>query len=138
MAKLQIYDKDEYERWMKQAEATLTSAKRDRDHGDYNWCCFKAQQAADFAVKGLLYGIGFSPVGHSILKLFGEIERKGVNVEHLKECARTLDRHYIPTRYANAYAEGAPFEFYDEVTADKAIECAANIIMFIKKLSENG
>jgi len=59
--------------------------RRYRDHGDYNWCCFKAQQTAEFTGKGLLYGIGFSHVGHSILslKLFGEIERKGINVEHL-------------------------------------------------------
>jgi len=71
-------------------------------------------------------------------KLLGEIERKGVNVEQLKECARTLDRHYIPTRYSNAHAEGAPFEFYDQATAEKAIECASNIILFIKKLIENG
>ncbi|MEM1986395.1 MAG: HEPN domain-containing protein [Nitrososphaeria archaeon] len=136
MVKVSIYDKDEYERWVKQADATLASAKRDRDAGDYNWSCFKAQQAAEFAVKGLLYGLGFSPVGHSILKLLGEIEKKGVNVEQLKECARTLDRHYIPTRYANAHAEGAPFEYYDLVTAEKAIECATNIISFVKEVSE--
>ncbi|MEM2950957.1 MAG: HEPN domain-containing protein [Nitrososphaeria archaeon] len=76
MVKVSIYDKDEYERWVKQADATLASAKRDRDAGDYNWSCFKAQQSAEFAVKGLLYGLGFSPVGHSILKLLGEIEKK--------------------------------------------------------------
>jgi HEPN domain-containing protein len=36
---------------MKQAEATLASAKRDKEAGDFNWSCFKAQQAAEFAVK---------------------------------------------------------------------------------------
>lgn len=136
MVKLPLYDKEEYERWMRQAEATLSSAKRDMEAGDYNWSCFKAQQAAEFAVKGLLYGIGFSPVGHSILKLLGEIENRGINVEELKECARALDRHYIPTRCANAHVEGAPYEFYDPVTAEKATECATYIIQFVKKVIE--
>jgi len=70
MAKLSIFDQEEYRRWMKQAEATLSSAKRDKDYGDYNWCCFKAQQAAEFAVKGLLYGVGFTPSA-TLSKTFG-------------------------------------------------------------------
>jgi HEPN domain-containing protein len=137
MTKLPISDEEEYERWMKQAEATLASAKRDKEAGDYNWSCFKAQQAAEFAVKGLLYGIGFSPVGHSLLRLLGEIERKEIDVEKLKGCARTLDRHYIPTRYVNAHVEGAPFEFYDLSTAEEAIECAARVIQFVKEMRKH-
>lgn len=120
---------------MRQAEATLASAKRDKDAGDYNWACFKAQQAAEFAVKGLLYRIGFSPIGHSILRLLGEIERKNVDVEKLKEYARALDRHHIPTRYANAHVDGAPFEFYDLSTAEEALEYATRIIQFVKEIS---
>jgi len=134
MTKLPISDEEEYERWMRQAEATLASAKRDKEAGDYNWSCFKAQQAAEFAVKGLLYGIGFSPVGHSLLRLLGEIERKEIDVEKLKGYARTLDRHYILTRYVNAHVEGAPFEFYDLSTAEEAIECATRIIQFVKDM----
>ncbi len=38
-----ISDVEEYERWVKQAENTLRSAARDKEEGDYNWCCFKAQ-----------------------------------------------------------------------------------------------
>lgn len=134
MIKLPISDKEEYERWMRQAEATLASAKRDKEAGDYNWSCFKAQQAAEFAIKGLLYGIGFSPVGHSLLKLLEEIEGKKIDVEKLKGYARTLDRHYIPTRYVNAHVEGAPFEFYDLSTAEEAIECAIRFIQFVKEI----
>lgn len=122
---------------MEQAKNTFQSATRDKETGDYNWCCFKAQQAAEFAVKGLLYGIGLSAVRSSLLKLLGDLERKGIKVE-VKGYARTLDRHYIPTRYVNAHPEGAPFEFYDLSTAEEALECASKIIKFIKEVAERG
>lgn len=133
-----ISDKKECERWLEQAKNTLQSATRDKERGDYNWCCFKAQQAAEFAVKGLLYGIGLSAVGHSLLKLLGDLEGKGIKVDEIKGCARTLDRHYIPTRYVNAHPEGAPFEFYDLSTAEDALGCAGKIIEFVKEAAERG
>lgn len=51
-------DIEEYERWIKSAEKTLQSAKEDLERGDYNWACFKAQQAAEKALKAFLYGLG--------------------------------------------------------------------------------
>ena len=71
------------------------------------------------------------------LGFLGEIERKEIDVEKLKGCARTLDRHYIPTRYVNAHVEGAPFEFYDLSTAEEAIECAARVIQFVKEMRKH-
>jgi len=29
------------------------------------------------------------------------------------DAARVLDRHYIPTRYPNGFAAGAPMDYYD-------------------------
>jgi HEPN domain-containing protein len=130
-----ITDRVEFERWMKQAKRTLESAVRDKDAGDFNWSCFKAQQAAEYTLKGLLYGMGVSAVGHSLVGLLGELKRKGLEVQEVQAPARTLDRHYIPTRYANAHVEGAPFEFYDESTANEALGCAKRIIEFVKKVS---
>ena len=131
-----ISDVSEYDRWLRQARSTLLSAGRDREAGDYNWSCFKAQQAAEFALKGLLYGIGVSAVGHSLLRLLGDLERRGVEVDEVKGCSRILDRHYIPARYPNAHAEGAPFEFYDASTAEEAIECARRMIGFVEKVAQ--
>jgi len=48
--------------------------------------------------------------------------------------ARTLDRHYIPPRYANAYPTGSPFEFYDHSTAEEALDCSRGMIMAIKEV----
>lgn len=133
-----ISDVEEYGRWLKQAKNTLLSARRDKEVGDYNWSCFKAQQAAEFAIKALLYGIGVSAVGHSLLKFMDDLEGKGIRTDMVKRCARTLDRHYIPTRYVNAHAEGAPFEFYDQSTADEAIRCADEMMEFVERVAEGG
>jgi HEPN domain-containing protein len=133
-----ITDREECKRWLEQAEKTLESAERDKQAGDYNWCCFKAQQAAEFALKGLLYGIGVSAVGHSLLKLLGELGKRGFQTSDLARDARILDRHYIPARYVNAHPEGAPFEFYDLPTAEEALKSARKIISFVRQAIGHG
>lgn len=125
-----MFDKDEFERWMAQASDTLVSARQDFSVKSYNWCCFKAQQAAEYAVKALLKGLGVSAYGHSIIKLLKDLEVYNLDFEDLKPCARTLDRHYVPARYPDAFTEGSPFEFYDDKTALEAISCAEKICNF--------
>lgn len=66
-------DVDEYRRWLDMAERTVKPAVRDAEGGDYNWACFKAHQAAEFALKALLYGIGRPVRGHSATRLLREI-----------------------------------------------------------------
>lgn len=36
-----IFDKEEFDRWIKSAIKTLESAQRDYVNEDYNWACFK-------------------------------------------------------------------------------------------------
>ena len=60
---------EEYSRWMTTSKETLDSARGNLSRGDYNWSCFKAQQAVEFAVKALLYGLGEPPYGHSVVYL---------------------------------------------------------------------
>ena len=43
-------DDDEFQRWMVNAKSTLKSADNDKSSEFYNWACFKAQQAAEYAV----------------------------------------------------------------------------------------
>jgi HEPN domain-containing protein len=131
------FDWEEYRRWLEQARHTLNSARRDLEARDYAWACFKAQQAGEYAVKGVLRGAGRLGAGHSILKLLRELEETGMSVSDMSAHARTLDRHYIPPRYPDAYPAGSPFEFYDEKTAHEAIEAAAVLIDFASKVSEN-
>ncbi len=125
------FDRKEFERWRSQAENTLQSAREDSKQKRFNWSCFKAQQAAEYSVKGLLYGLGASPTGHSLVKLLERVKNRGFNVGGVLRQARTLDRHYIPTRYPNAHPEGAPYEYYDEATAEEALESAETVLNFV-------
>lgn len=125
-----MFDKEEFERWMAQASNTLISARQDHCAKSFNWCCFKAQQAAEYAVKALLKGLGISAYGHSIVKLLRDLETYEPNLGGLPSCARTLDRHYVPARYPDAFTEGSPFEFYDDKTALEALNCAEKICDF--------
>jgi len=132
-----LFDEEEFLRWMRQAEHTLNSAQRDAGGGDYGWACFKAQQAAEYAVKALLRGLGLPAFGHSVLGLVGEMKKQGLpTTEEIRQCARTLDRHYIPPRYPDAYPEGSPFEFYDRETAEKATACTQSVLEVVQEARE--
>ncbi len=93
-----VFDKEKYERWFRQAKDTLESAEEDLNNRRFNWSCFKAQQAAKYALKGLLCGLGSIPIGHSLIRLMGRLKRRGIKVNNALKWARALDRYYIPTR----------------------------------------
>lgn len=129
-----LFDHAEYDRWRKQSEHTRASAARDRAVGDYDWACFKAQQSAEYMAKALLRGLGKSAVGHSLVRLLQEARDAGVDIaETLFADARELDRHSIPPRYPDAYAEGSPYEYYDDATAGRALDQADRLIEAIRK-----
>ncbi len=131
------FDKAEYSRWVEQAEYTLRSAAQDKSNCYFSWSCLKVQQAAEYALKALLHGLGFLAVGHSVLRLLNQLESRGREVgEGLRNDAMTLDRYYIPTRYPNAHAERAPYEFYNERAAQEAVEMSERILCFVKEAAE--
>jgi len=127
-----MFDNEEYNRWLKEAENTFNSAKIDKENGFFNWCCFKCQQAAEFAIKGLLYGLGLTPFGHSLTKLIKNLEDQKLNVSEISTASKKLDLHYIPSRYPNAHASGSPFEYHDDKIALEALNLAERIIQFVK------
>lgn len=131
-----MFDEEEFERWMKQAERTLKSAERDKNAGDHPWACFKAHQAAEFAIKGLLYGLGIMAYGHSLKKLLEILSQRIKVPEEIARKAKILDRHYIPTRYPDAHVEGSPFEFYDEEDSEEALNSSRRILEFVKGVAD--
>jgi len=128
-----MFDEKEYKRWMKEAHNTFKSAKVDKENKFYNWCCFKCQQAAEFAIKALLYGFGSTPFGHSLTKLLKELKNHNIDITSISSDCKSLDLHYIPSRYPNAHSNGAPFEYHDEKIAESALSNAEKIIEFIKQ-----
>jgi len=100
----------------------------------FNAAAFYAHQAAEKAVKALLYSINEASWGHSV-RILLERYFKAKNLssrEDLLQSARELDRHYIPSRYPNAHPAGTPHEAYDEETSKRALNAAKMIIDFVR------
>ncbi|MEM1514646.1 MAG: HEPN domain-containing protein [Candidatus Bathyarchaeia archaeon] len=125
-------DESEYLRWILFSKRTLDSARSDLRRGHYNWACFKSQQAAEFAVKALLRGLGMPSYGHSISRLLTEISGALQCDDKIIQAAKTLDKHYVPTRYPNAWAEGSPDEYYTRKDAKEAIRFAEDIVNWVE------
>lgn len=116
------------------AERTLSSAVGDAERGDFNWACFKAHQAAEFALKALLYGVGMPARGHSLTHLIAGISRLIPVGEDSVELCRILDKFHIPTRYVDAWSEGSPYEYFSRRDAETAIKAAEEVIKLVRGL----
>ena len=118
--------------WFRQAEADLEHAQSALEDEDYEWCCFAAQQAAEKALKAVFYHLHGDPWGHSLLALMNGLPdptQASVSAG-LLDAARALDKHYIPTRYPNGFAEGAPTDYYTKRDGEDCIGHAKSILSF--------
>ena len=127
-----MLDDDEYKRWLKSSRRTFDSAAGDLERGDFNWACFKAQQAAELALKALMHGLGMPTHGHSVSRLLSEASRSFEASGDLLQAAKSLDKFYVPTRYPNAWVEGSPEEYYTRRDAEEAIKLAEAIISWVE------
>lgn len=133
-----MVDDKEFERWFKQAKHNLKSSKSDAKEGDYDWACFKAQQASEIAIKALIVSLGKIIKGHSVFDLLRSLEDLGISVQgDLFKCARKLDKFYIPTRYPDAIGLGSPYESFDEDDYKVALKCCEDILSFIEQAFSN-
>lgn len=111
--------------WLRQAQADLEAAEGSRAQGRFEWACFAAHQAAEKAAKALHESVGTEAWGHSVTGLLRGLE--GVP-EEMADVAKSLDKHYISSRYPNAHQEGAPADLYTRAEADRAIDDATEIL----------
>jgi HEPN domain-containing protein len=75
-------------------------------------------QAAEKAVKGLLYFFNLQPWGHSLSGLLMECEKQGIGVKpEFKVSAKSFDVHYTGTRYPDA-SPTPPRKAYDKAMAE--------------------
>jgi len=130
-----VLDKEEFKRWIISAQRTLESAKRDYMAKDYSWACFKAQQAAEKALKALLWGIGKPQIGHALKKLVESIEEAGIEIPQdiLYNCIE-LSKYYISTRYPDVWSEGSPEDYFTEREASEVISKAEEVLKWVVKV----
>ena len=125
-------DESEFSRWIRSATLTLESANRDRISGNYNWSCFKAHQAAEKALKALLWGLGNPKTGYSLIELGNTLRNIGIEIPiDIYEALARLSKFYVPTRYPDAWSEGVPEDYYTEGEAREAIQLAEKVINWV-------
>lgn len=118
--------------WYTQAERDLEQADASRAAGRHEWACFAAHQAAEKAVKALHLDLGQEAWGHVTARLLADLPPTALVPEALVERARSLDAFYIPTRYPDSHAAGAPFEHYGPLQSEQALDYARQILAFIR------
>jgi len=120
--------------WLEEANWDLENAKILFENDRFNTVVFHCQQAAEKAVKALLYHNKINGWGHSIhslLEKYKDIKNK--NFDDIEKLALSLDKHYITTRYPDALPNIAPHKAYNRQEAEIAINQAKDIIDFVNK-----
>jgi HEPN domain-containing protein len=123
-----------YEDWLRQAKRDLAHAERSLTGGDYEWACFAAHQSAEKAVKALFLRVNRSAWGHSVGALLEQIPPPWQADESIVNAGKELDKHYIPPRYPNSYPQGAPYDYYTQSEAERAIAHTTKILAFCERL----
>lgn len=127
--------KTEARRWFQQAYYDLKATRWNIEGGFYDTACFLAQQAAEKALKSILYFTGSrrkALMTHSTVEMVRESGKKINSLIELINEARELDLHYIPSRYPNGIPSGYPHQFYGRKNADQALAAAEKIFNAIK------
>ena len=122
--------KTEARRWFQQAYYDLKATRWNIEGGFYDTACFLAQQAAEKALKSILYFTGSrrkALMTHSTVEMVRESGKKINSLVELINEARELDLHYIPSRYPNGIPGGYPHQFYGRKNADQALAAAEKI-----------
>jgi len=137
-----------HENWVKQSIYTLAASKWDLEGGFHSWACFKAQQAAELALKGYCVAkhIAYDKC-HSVreaILLAARVPREKwgcARGEDLYEIAKgnkgmlnfmaqaeRLDRFYMVSRYPDTLPAGIPADFFSRQDAMEAYKDARLIV----------
>lgn len=118
--------------WYTQALYDLEMAQEAVRSQRHEWACFAAQQRAEKAVKALHLCLGQEAWGHVVARLLEDLLPHVQVPADLIDRAKVLDTYYIPTRYPNSHAAGAPHEHYTALQSEEAIRYARAIVEFVR------
>jgi HEPN domain-containing protein len=127
--------REEALRWFGEGESDISTANILLENNKYNPSAFYSQQAAEKILKAVLLAHNEASWGHSVLSLLRRLaEIIDVGINEIEPCAKELDRHYIPSRYPDAYPSGKPEDYYTEKIAKEALSCAQKIKEYAQNL----
>jgi HEPN domain-containing protein len=121
----------EAQRWYQQAAYDLAAARWSFQGEFFNTSCFLAQQAAEKALKSILYYLGArrsALLTHSVATMIKRLASEVPGLAEALERGRLLDLHYIPARYPHGLPDGVPYLFYGRETAAQALDAAKAIL----------
>jgi HEPN domain-containing protein len=127
----------EARRWFQQARHDLRAARWNADGGFHDTACFLAQQGGEKALKALLYFCGgrrAALLTHSLVEMVRENSQQYASMIDRMADARTLDLHYIPSRYPNGLPSGYPHQFYSPDMSGQAILACERIVVAVSEL----
>lgn len=119
--------------WWDQALRDLDHVKSARQSRHFEWAAFAAHQAAEKAIKALIFQLGGEPWGHSVAGLLESLPSDRRPEPEVEEAASRLDKHYLPARYPNGLPEGFPAERYTESEAQEATAHAQTVLDFCRR-----
>ena len=102
------------------------------ENNDFGPCCFFCQQAAEKALKALLYMKGLRIYGHSLVNLLGRVVTEDYPEpdEAVQQAADRLDKHYISSRYPDALEGQISVDLYTAEMAEEALEWAHSLLQY--------
>nr|MDO8087827.1 HEPN domain-containing protein [Candidatus Sigynarchaeum springense] len=125
-------DEPTYTIWISEAKNDFEGGKVLMKSKRYNLAVFHFSQAAEKAVKALLYLEGAKPWGHTILNLLLEYEKKGHAIPAtLKQHAKELEKSYLDSRYPEVSLAIGPKDKYDKKSTTEAMNKAKDILDFV-------
>lgn len=131
-----MLDAPEFERWHDTARDAASNAAAQAEQGAHHWACFLAEQAAQFALKGLLHGFGRGGWGHDLTDLGGRLATTLEEdlPEPVADALARLSRHYIAARYPDAHPAGTPSGHYRRADAAQAIADAETVLTHVESV----
>jgi len=126
-------------RWFRQAVAELEVVRTLIAGRHYAPACFYSQQAAEKALKAVLYSQGQRVVlGHSVRDLAKRCKAYDASFGSVESDGALLDQLYIPTRYPNGLPPPAvPSESYTESHAQSALASAERVVRVAEAFLRN-
>jgi len=122
------------ELWLNEAKWDLDNAKILFKNKRYSTSMFHSQQAAEKAVKALLFSCNINGWGHviiSLLKKYREIKNREISL--IEKEVIYLDKQYIPTRYPDALPGIEPHKAFDKEEAKISIKYTEKILNFVEE-----